>query len=334
MRQVVVALAIVMGTAAVAGQQPAERWWSHVAFLASDAMKGRDTGTPEHRKAAEYIADQFKRAGLEPGGTKGYFQPVAIQQPPHRRSAIESRARALGQRPSRSCSATKRRSRCASSRRRAWKRRWCSPDTGCKSRRSKHDDLAGLDLKGKIVVLLTGGPSHIPGPLLAHYQSTRWDYLKKTGARRHDLDPEPEGPGHPVGSIEAVALHAGGGHRRSVARRNASASRWRSRSILPARRSCSPVPATPSPRSSRCRTTARCCRDLRCRRRARVKVAITATTLESDNVIGVLRGTDPALKQRIRRHLGASRSRWRRRADQRRHASTTAPWTTPRASRR
>ena len=30
--------------------------------------------------------------------------------------------------------------------------------------------------------------------------------------------------------------------------------------------------------------------------RARVKVAITATTLESDNVIGVLRGTDPALR--------------------------------------
>src|SRR5688572_1337881 len=79
MRQVVIALAIVMGTAAASGQQPAEKWWSHVAFLASDAMKGRDTGTPEHRKAAEYIADQFKRAGLEPGGTKGFFQPVGFR---------------------------------------------------------------------------------------------------------------------------------------------------------------------------------------------------------------------------------------------------------------
>ena len=42
-------------------------------------MKGRDTGSPEHRKAAEYIADHFKRAGLQPGGTKGYFQPVPFR---------------------------------------------------------------------------------------------------------------------------------------------------------------------------------------------------------------------------------------------------------------
>ena len=47
---------------------------------------------------------------------------------------------------------------------------------------AKHDDLAGLDLKGKVVLLLTGGPSTIPGPLLAHYQNTRWSYLKAAGA--------------------------------------------------------------------------------------------------------------------------------------------------------
>ena len=63
----------------VSGQQPAERWWSHITFLANDSMKGRDTGSPEHRKAAEYIADHFKRAGLQPGGTKGYFQPVPFR---------------------------------------------------------------------------------------------------------------------------------------------------------------------------------------------------------------------------------------------------------------
>ena len=56
------------------------------------------------------------------------------------------------------------------------------PATDCRFPKSKHDDLAGLDLKGKIVVLLTGGPSGIPGPLLAHYQNTRWEYLKKAGA--------------------------------------------------------------------------------------------------------------------------------------------------------
>jgi len=46
-----------------------------VEFLASDAMKGRMTGTPEARKAAEYIAAEFKNAGLQiPPGQKSPFE--------------------------------------------------------------------------------------------------------------------------------------------------------------------------------------------------------------------------------------------------------------------
>ena len=55
---------------------PAQAWWKHIKFLADDKMAGRDTGSPEHRKAADYIAAAFKRAGLKPAGTKGYLQPV------------------------------------------------------------------------------------------------------------------------------------------------------------------------------------------------------------------------------------------------------------------
>src|SRR5262249_23282951 len=36
----------------------------------------------------------------------------------------------------------------------------------------KYDDLAGLDLRGKIAVYLTGGPSSISGSLRSHYQSS------------------------------------------------------------------------------------------------------------------------------------------------------------------
>src|SRR5437016_7709287 len=36
----------------------------------------------------------------------------------------------------------------------------------------KYDDLAGLDLKGKIAVYLIGGPASIPRPLRSHYQSS------------------------------------------------------------------------------------------------------------------------------------------------------------------
>jgi Tol biopolymer transport system component len=48
----------------------------HVYTLASDEMKGRLTGTPEGKKAEQYIASQFEKAGLKPvPGQAGYYQP-------------------------------------------------------------------------------------------------------------------------------------------------------------------------------------------------------------------------------------------------------------------
>jgi Zn-dependent M28 family amino/carboxypeptidase len=46
----------------------------HVSFLASDALEGRGTPSRGLDVAAEYIAAQFRRAGLEPVGDDGYFQ--------------------------------------------------------------------------------------------------------------------------------------------------------------------------------------------------------------------------------------------------------------------
>jgi Zn-dependent M28 family amino/carboxypeptidase len=46
----------------------------YVTFLASDEMKGRQTPSPELDKAAEYIADEFKKDGVKPGNGDSYFQ--------------------------------------------------------------------------------------------------------------------------------------------------------------------------------------------------------------------------------------------------------------------
>ena len=46
---------------------------SHVSFLASDALEGRSTPSKGLDLAAEYIASQYRRAGLEPAGDDGYF---------------------------------------------------------------------------------------------------------------------------------------------------------------------------------------------------------------------------------------------------------------------
>ncbi len=46
----------------------------HVYYLADDAMKGRGTGSKQNKKAANYIAKQFKKYQLQPLGEKGFFQ--------------------------------------------------------------------------------------------------------------------------------------------------------------------------------------------------------------------------------------------------------------------
>jgi len=48
-----------------------QRLRQDVSYLAADKMKGRGTATPEERKAARYIAKQFKKAGLKPMGDNG-----------------------------------------------------------------------------------------------------------------------------------------------------------------------------------------------------------------------------------------------------------------------
>ena len=49
-----------------------------VSFLASDELEGRATPSKGLDIAAEFIASQFRRAGLEPAGDDGYFQTAPL----------------------------------------------------------------------------------------------------------------------------------------------------------------------------------------------------------------------------------------------------------------
>ncbi len=57
----------------------ADLWWSHVAYLASDDLRGRFTGTPDYDKAAAYVADQFRALEVQPAGADGYFQSFDLE---------------------------------------------------------------------------------------------------------------------------------------------------------------------------------------------------------------------------------------------------------------
>lgn len=50
-----------------------------VAFLADDALEGRETGTEGEKKAAEYIAGRFEDLGIPGAGTAEYFQDFSFK---------------------------------------------------------------------------------------------------------------------------------------------------------------------------------------------------------------------------------------------------------------
>ncbi len=53
-----------------------------VGFLASDTMRGRGSATEDEHRAAIYVAAEFARLGLEPGGGNGnYVQAAAMPDP-------------------------------------------------------------------------------------------------------------------------------------------------------------------------------------------------------------------------------------------------------------
>src|SRR5579862_5151214 len=62
-------------------QSPALR--KDLSYIASDQLEGRDTPSRGLDLAADYIAEQFRAAGLEPGVGGSYFQeaPMVVEEP-------------------------------------------------------------------------------------------------------------------------------------------------------------------------------------------------------------------------------------------------------------
>src|SRR5262245_42427023 len=173
MRKTLFALLVIAATAGV--HADGKRWWSHVEALANDGMEGRNTGSPAHKRAADYVAAQFKAAGLEPAGTNGYIQSVAFKT----RRILETQSSLTLVRDGKAESLV------------------LGEDANLSMRADPAEsieaplvfvgygliipeqgiyDLAGLQLKGAIVVYIAATPKTLPGPLQAHLGSTaeRW----------------------------------------------------------------------------------------------------------------------------------------------------------------
>ena len=148
----------------VAGALGAENlWWEHVKFLADDRLEGRNAGSEGYREAARYVAEQYRKLGLK---VQVQEVPLVSRTIDEARSSIElvgadGRARRL-----------KLGEEAMFSTRTALAPELDAPlvfvGYGLHVPDYGHDDLAGLDLKGKVAVYLSGAPSSVPGAVQAH----------------------------------------------------------------------------------------------------------------------------------------------------------------------
>ena len=285
---------------AALGAQPAAadaaaRWFSHVEVLATDEMRGRETGSPEHRKAAEYVAAKFKAAGLAPGGPSGYLQPV------------EFRSRRLDETASSLALVTNGTAQPVTLGEQAYFGLRLAPaprveaglvfaGNGLQVPEVGHDDFAGLDVRGKVVVYVVGSPAQVPGALSAHYQSAwvRAETLRRLGAIGTIAIPNPSSSDVPWARSSANRLAAAmtladpalgdaAGQQVAITWNAAHAdplfagSGHRIQDLLASADKREPLPRfalTPS---------------------VRAVMKVESAPVTSDNVIGVLKGSDPAL---------------------------------------
>jgi Zn-dependent M28 family amino/carboxypeptidase len=199
LRAIAAAVVLFAAVAAIAlAQQPATHfdgngWWAHIKFLADDNLEGRETGSEGLHKAQAYIVDQLKKSGLEPAGTNGFYQPVKFIS----REIDEKNSSAALIRDGKIEPLVFGDDAYFN------KRGDLSGDEitaplvfagyGLKIPENNFDDFAGLDLKGNIVVYLTGSPADVSGALSAHYQTAgeRWKVLKQAGALGIIIIPNP-----------------------------------------------------------------------------------------------------------------------------------------------
>ena len=161
----------------------AEAIRAHMRFLADSLLEGRAPGTRGYDIAAAYVATQLEGMGLQPAGANGrWFQPVPLRKfkmisgqsslefvrsgkaealvfgkdyvtegdPEHTDSALDASLVFAGY--------------------------------GVSAPELKYDDYAGLDVRGKVVVVLWGAPARFPSVQRAYFSDV---VMKQRSAAEH-----------------------------------------------------------------------------------------------------------------------------------------------------
>jgi hypothetical protein len=158
-------------------------WWAHVQFLADDKLQGRDVGTDGYREAVKYVAGKMETYGLKPAGTDGYLQNVKFEtrQLVDDQSSLAIIRDGVATQLERADATISARADLAP----ALEAPMVFVGYGLRIPEAKYDELAGLDLHGKIAVYVNApGPVETTGPVKSHFGSSteRWNTLQAAGA--------------------------------------------------------------------------------------------------------------------------------------------------------
>lgn len=217
---------------------------ANLAFLSSDALEGRETGTTGHRVAAEYAAMMMSLWGLTPAG----------DPPPRPRSRSAMGPPPAEDEPTRSFLQRVELKEIVDSQVRArvdWRdgdlarSRWFEKDVdfelgergsgfggsqtisapvvfvgyGISEKQLGYDDYAGVDVKGKIVMMLSGLPPAAPGSPLASDDIKR-KYDPPAAGRRNRFGPSArEQAARQAGAVAVLLVEGAPERNGDVARR-------------------------------------------------------------------------------------------------------------------
>jgi Zn-dependent M28 family amino/carboxypeptidase len=175
-------LATAAAPAPQADTAAAHRVRADVEFLASDLLEGRDTGSKGYDIGASYVASRFRAIGLTPGGKdSSWFVEVPFRRATHAATPAaaivvggEARALRSGSEFAVKPSLTQQQ--------RSIDAPLVFAGHGISDSRLGIDDYAGLDVRGKVVVVLDGTPPGLASEVAAHLNSYKPVIAAQKGA--------------------------------------------------------------------------------------------------------------------------------------------------------
>ena len=179
----------------------------HIAVLSDDSLKGRLPGTPEYKQAMAYVADRYKEFGITPIGDKErstYYQTLEL-----RNSVVKNDQSfmILNNKDTLQVGEDYFFTGNANEILTEFSGELIIAGFGIEAPEFGHNDFEGLDVKGKVVAILSGAPSSLPASERAYFgnTNTKIKTLDNLGAQGILFVTAPGGRGNFKGSYDRIS---------------------------------------------------------------------------------------------------------------------------------